>query len=518
MGVYLAPVERLQIGLAPWGVHDVAKALNHKGEWELAPEAVRAVVACEAFLASAISGKDARTIYGVNTGFGDLANTSVAPDQWGELQRRILLSHACGVGADMPEELVRTMLVLKVKALARGHSGVRLATLERMLDWLRTGWLPRVPEQGSLGASGDLAPLAHLVLPLIGEGELGRNGIYRPAAEVMLDEGWSPLELGPKEGLALINGTQMMLAYGVQSLLRLERIADWADAVAAWSLEAWHGKLEPFHAAIHRVRGHREAMRSAERVRAWLRDSVQQLEPRSQVQDPYSFRCVPQVHGASREAVSHAFSTFTTEIHAVTDNPLIFPEEGLVLSGGNFHGQPLALALDYLALAAHEWGSISERRTFKLLSGRQGLPPFLVGEPGLNSGWMIPQYTAASLVSQSKQLCTPASADSIDSSNGQEDHVSMGANGALKLWRILDNVEQVLAIEALTAAQACDLRGTEGMAPALMQLHAHLRKVIPFASADRFLHPYLVAARRWMFSDEGASLRAHLESQMQPLD
>ncbi|MEY5043626.1 MAG: hypothetical protein RJA19_853 [Bacteroidota bacterium] len=502
----------MQIGLTPWGITDVAKALNHKGNWRLSPDAIRAVEACEAFLTSAISGAEARTIYGVNTGFGDLANTSVPPEQWGELQRRILLSHACGVGANMPEDLVRTMLLLKVKALARGHSGVRLATLERMLDWLRMGWLPRVPEQGSLGASGDLAPLAHLVLPLIGEGELGRNGVYRPAAEVMAEEGWSPLELGPKEGLALINGTQMMLAYGVQSLLRLERIADWADAVAAWSLEAWHGKAEPFHPAIHRIRGHRGAIESAARVRTWLQGSHQQLEPRVQVQDPYSFRCVPQVHGASRDAVAHATLTLASEMHAVTDNPLIFPEEGLVLSGGNFHGQPLALVLDYLALAAHEWGSISERRTFKLLSGRQGLPPFLVGEPGLNSGWMIPQYTAASLVSQNKQLCTPASADSIDSSNGQEDHVSMGANGALKLWRILDNVEQVLAIEALTAAQACDLRGTDGMSPSVLQLQSGLREFVSFSAVDRYLHPHLIEAKRWMFAGEGNALRAKLES------
>lgn len=511
-GVYLRAVERMQIGLEPWGMQEVLDALKQTHRLSFSDGALEAVSRCVQFLDAQIEAGGNNPVYGVNTGFGDLAYQTIPNDQLARLQENLLLSHACGVGEPVPEPVVRTMLLLKLKALVRGHSGVRQPTLDRLLDWLRVDCLPRVPSQGSLGASGDLAPLAHLVLPLIGQGEMRHGGGYEPAATVLKAYGWEPLSLGPKEGLALINGTQLMLAYGVQSLHRVARIAAWADAMAAWSLEAWHGRSEPFHPAIHRVRGQQGAQVSAAQVRAWLTGSKQQAEPRTQVQDPYSFRCVPQVHGASRDAWKHAVGTLEREINAVTDNPLIFPEEGLILSGGNFHGQPLALVFDYLAVAVHEWGSISERRTFKLLSGRQGLPPFLVAEPGLNSGWMIPQYTAASLVSQSKQLCTPASADTIDSSNGQEDHVSMGANGALKLWRILDNVEQVLAIEALTAAQACDLRGTRGMAPGLLKLQTSLRERVPHASQDVYLHPLLIAGRDWMFTGAGNALRQEIES------
>jgi histidine ammonia-lyase len=344
------------------------------------------------------------------------------------------------------------MLLLKVVGLCRGHSGVAEATVDRLLLLLTRGALPVVPSQGSLGASGDLAPLAHLVLPLIGVGDVMVGGEQRAARDVLAGWGLEPLVLGPKEGLALINGTQLMGAYGVESARRMHRIALAADALAALSLEAWHGRSEPFSEAIHRVRPHPGAAESARVVRSWLAGSRQQTEPRTQVQDPYSFRCVPQVHGASRDVLAHALTVLDRELQGVTDNPLVFPETGEILSGGNFHGQPLALTLEAMALATHEWASISERRTFKLLAGRQGLPPFLAAEPGLNSGLMIPQYTAASLVSQNKQLCTPAAADTIDSSNGQEDHVSMGANSALKLWRILDNAEQVLAIECLAAA------------------------------------------------------------------
>lgn len=298
----------------------------------------------------------------------------------------------------------------------------------------------------------------------------------------------------------MINGTQLMLGYGVMAMERLERIADWADALCAWSLEAWHGRIEPFDSDIHTVRNQANAALVASNVKDWLKGSQWQAEPRTQVQDPYSFRCTPQVHGASRNSLEFARTVLENEINAVTDNPLIFPEQDKVLSGGNFHGQPLALQLEAMALAAHEWGSISERRTFKLLSGRQGLPAFLVANPGLNSGFMIPQYTAASLVSQNKQLCAPNVVDTIDSSNGQEDHVSMGANAALKLWKVLDNVEQVLAIECLVAAQACDLRSKDGMAPALAGLQRSLRREVPFVTKDDYMHPHLLAAKAWMFS------------------
>ena len=485
-----------------WGVETVWNAVNETPKLSLSEGMQQAIEDCRSYLEAKLNADANAAIYGVNTGFGDLASTRIDAKALRLLQRNLLLSHACGVGDAVPEEVVRAMVLLKIKSLGRGHSGVRLETVQRLVDHWNANLFPLVPSQGSLGASGDLAPLSHMVLPLIGEGEVVIEGTAIPSREVLVAKGWTPLELGAKEGLALINGTQLMLAYGVMAMERLERIADWADALCAWSLEAWHGRVEPFDAAIHRVRNQANAELVALNVTDWLKGSTWQTAPREQVQDPYSFRCTPQVHGASRNSLAAARAVFEQEVNAVTDNPLIFPKEDKVLSGGNFHGQPLALQLEALALAAHEWGSISERRTFKLLSGKQGLPPFLAVEPGVNSGFMIPQYTAASLVSQNKQLCTPNVVDTIDSSNGQEDHVSMGANAALKLWQILDNVEQVLAIECVTAAQACDLRKSEGMAPALAGLQRSLRKVVPFVDSDAYLHPHLLAARDWMFSRE----------------
>jgi histidine ammonia-lyase len=493
--LYLSGVKTLAIGADGWTTAQVWEAADqpeHVALSDGAREAIRA--AHRVVLEHCASGA---AVYGVNTGFGDLASVPIASEDLAELQRRLLVSHACGVGDPVPERVVRTMLLLKVVGLSRGHSGVAEATVDRLLLLLTRGALPVVPSQGSLGASGDLAPLAHLVLPLIGVGDVMVGGERRAAQDVLAGWGLEPLVLGPKEGLALINGTQLMAAYGVESARRMHRIAMAADTLAALSLEAWHGRSEPFSEAIHRVRPHPGAAESARVVRSWLAGSRQQTEPRTQVQDPYSFRCVPQVHGASRDVLAHALTVLDRELQGVTDNPLVFPETGEILSGGNFHGQPLALTLEAMALATHEWASISERRTFKLLAGRQGLPPFLAAEPGLNSGLMIPQYTAASLVSQNKHLCMPAAADTIDSSNGQEDHVSMGANSALKLWRILDNAEQVLAIECLTAAQALDLRGCDGMAPALHALHTSFRRRVPFLREDAFLAPHLAAALDW---------------------
>lgn len=487
-----------------------SKWLDISTFWELcdAPEVVElgadveaAIVHCHNYLQQR-AGADGDPVYGVNTGFGDLASTQISKSELGELQRRILLSHACGVGELVPDAIVRAMLLTKSMSLSKGHSGVALSTVERLLAMRNHGVLPVVPSQGSLGASGDLAPLAHLVLPLIGEGEVIFEGERMSSAEALKRLQWAPLELGAKEGLALINGTQLMLSYGLLALRRAERLADWADALAAWSLEAWHGRSEPFDERIHRIRNASGAMIVASKVRNWIAGSAQQAEPRTQVQDPYSFRCVPQVHGASRDSMAHVRTVLEAELNAVTDNPLIFPDDDLILSGGNFHGQPLALVLESLGLAVHEWASISERRIFKLMSGRNGLPPFLAENPGLNSGLMIPQYTAASLVSQNKQLTTPAAADTIDSSNGQEDHVSMGANGALKLWRILDNAEQVLAIECLAASTAMDLRGTEGMAPALAALQESLRKRVPYRSEDVWLAPVMAEVKAWMDSQD----------------
>jgi histidine ammonia-lyase len=491
-----------ELNLDRWSLELVWDWVESTNDVALSPAAEHAIVDCRKYLEQRLNDPSEPTIYGVNTGFGDLAHTRVGSDQLSELQRNLLISHACGVGTDVPEQIVKSMLLLKIKSLSKGHSGIQLQTVQRLIDHLNGRIYPVIPSQGSLGASGDLAPLAHMVLPLIGEGEVKVDGISVPASDVLAAKGWTPLKLGAKEGLALINGTQLMLGYGVMSIKRLERIAYWADALCAWSLEAWMGRPEPFEACIHQVRNQVGAETVAGNVRQWLEGSEWQKKPRQQVQDPYSFRCTPQVHGASRNSLYAARDVFENEVNAVTDNPLIFPEMDQILSGGNFHGQPLALHLDALALAAHEWGSISERRTFKLLSGKQGLPAFLSANPGLNSGLMIAQYTSASLVSQNKQLCTPSSADTIDSSNGQEDHVSMGANGALKLWKVLDNVEQVLAVECLTAAQATSLRDESGMAPRLLKLQQAFRDVVPFSGTDVFLQPQMLAAREWMFSQD----------------
>ncbi len=491
-----------ELNLDHWSLESVWDWVESTNDVALSVEAERSIQDCRNYLEERLKDPSEPTIYGVNTGFGDLAHTRVGSDQLSELQRNLLISHACGVGDDVPEEIVKSMLLLKIKALSKGHSGIHLQTVQRLVDHLNARVYPVIPSQGSLGASGDLAPLAHMVLPLIGEGEVRVDGVSVPAMDVLLAKGWKPLTLGAKEGLALINGTQLMLGYGVMAVKRLERIAQWADALCAWSLEAWMGRPEPFEACIHQIRNQVGAEMVAGNVRQWLEGSEWQKRPRQQVQDPYSFRCTPQVHGASRNSLQYARGVFENEVNAVTDNPLIFPALNQILSGGNFHGQPLALHLDALALAAHEWGSISERRTYKLLSGKQGLPAFLSANPGLNSGLMIAQYTSASLVSQNKQLCTPSSSDTIDSSNGQEDHVSMGANGALKLWKVLDNVEQVLAVECLTAAQATSLRNEPGMAPRLLQLQKAFREIVPFSGTDVFLQPQMLAAREWMFSQD----------------
>lgn len=490
----------MQTDLLPegwWSAEEFARLQSSEEvTWQLGPETRARVEKCHAYLAQRASHGD--TLYGINTGFGDLATTRV--NDLAGLQRNLLLSHACGVGDPLPREVVRAMLLLKVKALGQGHSGVALATVQRLLDHWNEDVLPVVPRQGSLGASGDLAPLSHLVLPLIGEGEVDMpDGRRLPCAEALKELGWTPLVLGPKEGLALINGTQMMLGTGLEAMARIERLADWADGIGAWSLEAWNGLSDAMYPSIHRVRNQKGAIRTAENVLHWLEGSVRMEQPRPYVQDPYSFRCMPQVHGASRDVVAGVKEVLELEMNAVTDNPLVFPDEDRIVSGGNFHGQPLALAMDRLTLAVHEWGSISERRTFKLLSGERGLPPFLAPHAGLNSGYMIPQYTAASLVSYNKQLCTPASADNADSSNGQEDHVSMGANGALQMWQVLSNVEHVLAVEAMCAAQASDLRDeSTPMAPALAKLQASLRERVPFLKEDALMAPLMEGACEWL--------------------
>ncbi|HUU85690.1 MAG TPA: histidine ammonia-lyase [Phycisphaerae bacterium] len=424
--------------------------------------------------------------YGINTGFGHLCTKRIEPDQLEQLQTNLIVSHAVGVGPPAPPEIVRWMILFKIHALTHGVSGVSRPTVECLMQMLAADALPLIPTQGSLGASGDLAPLAHMVQPMIGRGTVTLDGRDTPAADAFASLGIQPIKLGPKEGLALINGTQFMSAYAAALIIRTRRLLKHADLIAAMSLEGIGGSAKPFDERLHALRPHAGAIETAANIRRMLTDS--QILPShaecQRVQDPYSLRCVPQVHGASRDAVRHAADIIETEINSVTDNPLIFDGDE-VISGGSFHGQPLALALDYLAIALSELASISERRIYLLLSGVDVLPTLLMTDTGLNSGFMLPQYTAAALVSENKLLASPASVDSIPTSLGQEDHVSMGATAATKCWRVLENAETVLAIEQMTAAQALDFRAPllPGIGP--RAAHAAVRMVIPHADADR---------------------------------
>ncbi len=427
-------------------------------------------------------------IYGITTGFGSLCNKTISKDQLNKLQENLVTSHACGVGPEVREDIVRSMLLLKIHALSYGKSGVQLETVQRLIDFFNESVTPVVYEQGSLGASGDLAPLAHLVLPLLGVGEVNFQGKRYESSTILKKFGWTPVTLKSKEGLALLNGTQFMSSYGVYIIMMAERLSEVADITAAVSLEAYDGRPDPFFESLHAIRPHRGQIVTAEYFRKILAGSQLISRNKAHVQDPYSFRCIPQVHGASKDAISHAGSVIHTEINSVTDNPTIFPDDDLIVSGGNFHGQPLALVFDFLSIALAELGSISERRIYRLISGERELPEFLVANPGLNSGFMIPQYTAASVVSQNKQLCTPSSVDSIPSSNEQEDHVSMGANGATKLLRIAENLEKILAIEFFTAAQALEFRRPLKSSPFIEGIIEAYRKKVSFINDDRIMY------------------------------
>lgn len=453
----------------------------------LSDDAQGRITRCREYLENRLSSDGDAAIYGVNTGFGSLCDTRISAEDLGQLQVNLVMSHACGTGEEIAPEIVRLMLLLKIHALSFGHSGIQLVTVQRLLAFYNLDVLPVVYSQGSLGASGDLAPLAHFSLPMLGLGEVWFQG-GRITGELLNQKmGWDTIALGAKEGLALLNGTQFMSAHAVHILIRAHRLSAWADFLAALSLEGFDGLIRPFSEGPHRIRPHAGQVATAAAVTAWLEGSELAHKTKSHVQDPYSFRCVPQVHGASKDALAYITSVVETEINSVTDNPLIFPEEDEIVSAGNFHGQPLALVLDHLAIAMAELGSISERRTYKLISGQRGLPAFLVANPGLDSGLMIPQYTAASLVSQNKQLCTPASVDTIDSSNGQEDHVSMGANGATKALRVMQNLERILAIELLNAAQALEFRRPGKSSDPIEQVVADFREVVPFVEHDRVL-------------------------------
>ena len=459
----------------------------------LSEDARLRITRCREYLDRKIESSE-QPIYGITTGFGSLCDISVGSDELAQLQRNLVMSHACGTGERVPPEIVRLILLLKIQSLAYGYSGVQLRTVERLVDFYNHGVLPVVYQQGSLGASGDLAPLAHLSLPLLGLGEVEYEGRRRPAAEVLEELGWQPLELQSKEGLALLNGTQFMSAYGVWSLMAAHRLSDWADRIGALSLDAFDGRIEPFYDEVHRIRAHRGQLTTARAVRHLLEGSELIRRPKHHVQDPYSFRCMPQVHGATKDTIDYVEQVLETEINSPTDNPTVFPEEDMIISAGNFHGQPIALAMDFLAIALAELGNISERRIYKLISGARELPKFLVANPGLNSGFMIPQYTAASIVSQSKGLCMPASVDSIPSSQGQEDHVSMGANAATKLFRVVLNTERVLAIELFNAAQALEFRRPAHTSPELERMVADFRKRVPFIDNDTVMYPHIEAS------------------------
>jgi histidine ammonia-lyase len=461
---------------------------------EISKEAEGLISVNRAYLDKIITSGD--TYYGINTGFGSLCNVRIEPGELSQLQENLVCSHACGMGDEVPQEIVRWMLLLKVHGLSQGYSGVRNEIVQRLIDFYNAGITPVVYELGSLGASGDLAPLAHLSLPLLGKGEVWYRGVKQDAATALKEAGFEPMPLAAKEGLALLNGTQFMSSYATWSLIEAKRLQVWADVIAALSADAFMAKDEPYQHPIHRVRPHKGQVDTAARMLELLKGSEIQKLHKEQVQDPYSFRCVPQVHGATKDVVDTVTGVVETEINSVTDNPIVFHDEEAIMSGGNFHGQPLALHLDFLAIAMAELGNISERRTYLLVSGQRGLPPFLAPEAGLNSGFMIAQYTAAAIVSQSKQYCSPASVDSIVSSNGQEDHVSMGANAATKLRKVIQNVQRVLAIELLTAAQALEFRRPHKTSPALEKVYTALRKEVSFMDKDRVLHYDLIAAEK----------------------
>lgn len=468
----------------------VEKILNSDSKLELSEQAKNLVIKCRDYLDKKMENQK-EPIYGVTTGFGSLCNISVSKEELSQLQKNLVMSHACGMGEEVPCDIVKIMLLTKIQSLSYGNSGVQLITINRLIDFYNNGIYPVVYQQGSLGASGDLAPLAHMCLPLLNLGEVYYKGEKMSAKEVNAKFSWEPIQLQSKEGLALLNGTQFMVSYAVWSILKSLKLSNLADMIMTVSLEAYDGRPEPFTDNVHQVRPHKGQIETARRIREILEGSEIIKQYKEHVQDPYSFRCVPQVHGASKDAINWVASIITTEINSATDNPTIFPDEDMIISAGNFHGQPLAINLDFLAIAIAELGSISERRTYQLIGGKRGLPSFLVANPGLNSGFMIPQYTQASIVSQSKQLCTPASVDTIDSSQGQEDHVSFGSNAATKLYRVINNTEKVLAVELFNAAQALDFRKEKSglkSSPIIEEFISDFRKNVNFINNDEIMY------------------------------
>ena len=468
-------------------IDDLAHILNSNFKIQLDDSVRQKIIKCRKFLDNKLSSSS-NIYYGINTGFGSLCNKIISDEDLEKLQKNLVMSHACGMGKEIRHEIVKLMLLLKIKALSLGHSGVTIELVDRLIFLFNNNVFPVIYEQGSLGASGDLAPLAHMSLPLIGEGYLDYNGNRIKSAEFLKQHNLAPLTLKSKEGLALLNGTQFMSAHAAYCLIKASNILTWADTIGAMSIDAFEASASPFLEKVHLVRNHPGQIETARNIRMILEGSAIFNKNKEAVQDPYSFRCIPQVHGASKDVVNFVMDIVETEVNSVTDNPTIFPEDDLIVSAGNFHGQPLALAMDQLAIAVSEIGSISERRVYKLISGQRGLPDFLIEDSGLNSGLMIPQYSAASIVSKNKQLCTPSSVDTIDSSKGQEDHVSMGANASTKALEVIENVEKLMAIELFTSSRALEFRRPEKSSEKIETLLKEYRNMVPFRNLDSVLY------------------------------
>ena len=478
----------------------IQEIVDNKATLALSDEAKRRIEKCRAYLNHKMESQK-EPIYGVTTGFGSLCNISISKEQLSQLQKNLVMSHACGVGDEVSAEVVRLMLLLKAQNFCFGYSGAQLQTVQRLIDCYNDDILPVVYQQGSLGASGDLCPLANLMLPaILGMGDVYWHGRRCDVSEVYQAKGWQPIELQSKEGLALLNGTQFMSSYAVWSLLKAMRLSKQADMILSLSLDAFDGRIEPFYESLHRVRPHQGQLETAKAVRDMLEGSELIKRHKEHVQDPYSFRCAPQVHGAAKDTIRYVATVVETEINSTTDNPIVLPDEDMVISGGHFHGEPLAMVLDFLAIAVAELGAISERRTYQLIDTKRELPSFLVAKPGLNSGFMIPQYAAAAIVSQSKQLCTPASVDSIPSSQNQEDLVSMGGNAATKCYRVCENTERVLAIELFNAAQALDFRHQKGLksSPKVEQMVADYRKSVNFVDIDEIMYKHIHSSVKFL--------------------
>ena len=489
-GVHLIGPERLTIDR-------VEEILERHIPLALSEEARERILKCRQWVADKAYDPE-HPIYGVTTGFGSLCNVTIDEDQIEQLQKNLVMSHACSLGDRVRPEIVRLMLLCKIQSLSYGNSGVQLETVERLIDFFNMDILPVVYKLGSLGASGDLAPLANLCLPLLGLGEVEYKGEVMAARKMLAMTGLKPVTLKAKEGLALLNGTQFMSAHGVWAVINARRISRLADMVGSLSLDAFDGRIEPFYDQIHQVRAHRGQIDTAAAVRGYLAGSEIISQPKQHVQDPYSFRCMPQVHGAAKDTLAYVASVMETEINSVTDNPTIFPDEDLVVSAGNFHGEPIALPMDFLSIAIAELGNISERRVYRLVAGVRGLPSFLVAKPGVNSGFMIPQYAAAAIVNRNKVLCWPASCDSITSSQDQEDHVSMGGNAATKLCEVVDNTRRILAIELLNAAQAIEFRRPLRTSPVLERLLADFRREVPFIENDTVMYSLINKAEQFI--------------------